>query len=348
MLQWIFSRLREVKQLDRVDTLCSSWEPLCCLFHQATAWTRLELCCPVCTLPVPLWMKRKVKVKSLCRVQLFATPWTVAYQASPSMGFSRQESWSGLPSPSPGDLPNPGIEPRFPALQADALPSEPPGKPCPLWISPHIRRDPLSLGSLSTLPSGSRNRKKSPGVPLLHVVNPIPAHRLTCVPVAIFLHCECELGKQAADTPASTGQGVLTPVLLILEASAPLLLSHPLQFCLLGLVVGWVSVSYFLTASTYFPGTPTPSRALLRTVAPLSTVSSCPRSSCSSFIFSYHSMWSGSFFNFQRNFPKTLFKDPSLHPHFLTVMNIFPFYTAFLVISLGLWEGGKETHVFIS
>lgn len=100
--------------------------------------------------------------------------------------------------------------------------------------------------------------------------------------------------------------------------------------------------------STYFPGTPTPSRALLRTVAPLSTVSSCPRSSCSSFIFSYRSMWSGSFFNFQRNFPKTLFKDPSLHPHFLTVMNIFPFYTAFLVISLGLWEGGKETHVFIS
>lgn len=144
------------------------------------------------------------------------------------------------------------------------------------------------MGSLSTLSSGSRNRKKSPGGPLLHVVNPIPAHRLTCVPVAIFL--QCEPGKQAADTPASTGQGVLTPVLLILEASAPLLLSHALQFCLLGLVVGWVSVSYFLTPSTYFPGTPTPSRALLRTVAPLSTVSSCPRSSCSSFIFSYHSM----------------------------------------------------------
>lgn len=101
------------------------------------------------------------------------------------------------------------------------------------------------MGSLSTLSSGSRNRKKSPGGPLLHVVNPIPAHRLTCVPVAIFL--QCEPGKQAADTPASTGQGVLTPVLLILEASAPLLLSHALQFCLLGLVVGWVSVSYFLT-----------------------------------------------------------------------------------------------------
>ena len=67
----------------------------------------------------------KVKVKSLSRVQLFATPWTVAYQAPLSMGFSRQECWSGLPFPSPGDLPDPGIEPGSPALQADALPSEP-------------------------------------------------------------------------------------------------------------------------------------------------------------------------------------------------------------------------------
>ena len=68
------------------------------------------------------------KVKSLSRVLLFATPWTVAYQASPLMGFSRQEYWSGLPFPSPGDLPDPGIEPGSPALQTDALPSEPPGK----------------------------------------------------------------------------------------------------------------------------------------------------------------------------------------------------------------------------
>ena len=67
-------------------------------------------------------------MKSLSRVQLFATPWTVAHQAPPSMGFSRQEYWSGLPFPSPGDLPNPGIEPRSPALQADTLNSEPPGK----------------------------------------------------------------------------------------------------------------------------------------------------------------------------------------------------------------------------
>ena len=67
-----------------------------------------------------------MKVKSLNRVQLFVTPWTVAYQAPLSMGFSRQEYWSGLPFPSPGDLPNPGIEPGSPAFQADALTSQPP------------------------------------------------------------------------------------------------------------------------------------------------------------------------------------------------------------------------------
>ena len=67
-------------------------------------------------------------MKSLSCVQLFATPWSVAHQAPPPMGFTRQEYWSGLPFPSPGDLPDPGIEPRSPALQADALTSEPPGK----------------------------------------------------------------------------------------------------------------------------------------------------------------------------------------------------------------------------
>ena len=54
-------------------------------------------------------------------------PWTEAHQAPLSMEFSRQECWSGLPFPSPGDLPNPGIEPRSPTLQVDSLPSEPPG-----------------------------------------------------------------------------------------------------------------------------------------------------------------------------------------------------------------------------
>ena len=66
---------------------------------------------------------------SLSRVRLFATPWIVAYQAPLSMGFSRQEYWSGLPFPSPGHLHNPGIEPRSPSLQANALTSGPPGKP---------------------------------------------------------------------------------------------------------------------------------------------------------------------------------------------------------------------------
>ena len=63
-----------------------------------------------------LFLGRIVKVKSLSCVQLFATPWTVAYHTSLSMGFSRQEYWSGLPFPSPEDLPNPGIEPGSPEL----------------------------------------------------------------------------------------------------------------------------------------------------------------------------------------------------------------------------------------
>ena len=80
----------------------------------------------------PLWSE----VKSLRHVRLFVIPWTlcdpldcIAHQAPLSLGFSRQEYWSGLPFPSPGDLPDPGIEPRSPTLQANALSSEPPGKP---------------------------------------------------------------------------------------------------------------------------------------------------------------------------------------------------------------------------
>ena len=72
--------------------------------------------------------KERKKVKSLSHVRLLVTLWTVAYQASLSVGFSRQEYWSGLPFPSPGDLPDPGIEPGSPTLQADALTSEPPAK----------------------------------------------------------------------------------------------------------------------------------------------------------------------------------------------------------------------------
>ena len=68
-----------------------------------------------------------VESELLSHVRLFAMLWTVACQAPLSMEFSRQEYWSGLPLPSPGDLPNPGVEPGSPGLQADSLLSEPPG-----------------------------------------------------------------------------------------------------------------------------------------------------------------------------------------------------------------------------
>ena len=67
----------------------------------------------------------KVKVK-LPAVSDSETPWTVSYQDPPSMQFSRQGYWSGLPFPSPGDLPDPGIKLKSPTLQTDALPCEPP------------------------------------------------------------------------------------------------------------------------------------------------------------------------------------------------------------------------------
>ena len=82
-------------------------------------------------------------------LSIFATPWTVARQAPLSVEFSRPEHWSGLPFPSPGDLPDPGTERRSPALQVDSLPPEPPGKPGILeWVA-----YPFSRGS-----SGPRNR----------------------------------------------------------------------------------------------------------------------------------------------------------------------------------------------
>ena len=72
--------------------------------------------------------KKEEEEKSLSRVQLFVTRWTVAHQAPRSMGFSRNEYWSGLPFPPSGDLPNPGIESSSPTLQVDSLSSEPSGK----------------------------------------------------------------------------------------------------------------------------------------------------------------------------------------------------------------------------
>ena len=84
---------------------------------------------PVCYSVLFSREKNPTQVGSLSHVRLFVTPWTVARQAPLSMEFSRQEYWSGLPFPFPGDLPSPGIEPRYLALQADSLPVEPQGKP---------------------------------------------------------------------------------------------------------------------------------------------------------------------------------------------------------------------------
>ena len=79
-----------------------------------------------------------VVVWSPNHIQLFCDPMTVACQSPLSMEFSRQEYWSGLPCPPPGDLPNPGIEPRSPALQADSLLSELPGKPIFIYMWTYI------------------------------------------------------------------------------------------------------------------------------------------------------------------------------------------------------------------
>ena len=83
--------------------------------RQRQSW--LHLICMTCSIPgVRDTIPKEKKVKSLSSVQLCATTWTVAYQVPLSIGFSRQEYWSGLPFPSPGDLPDPGIEPGSPTL----------------------------------------------------------------------------------------------------------------------------------------------------------------------------------------------------------------------------------------
>ena len=94
---------------------------------QTTVLFQATLTQPFPSSPLP-WSLKWSEVKSLSRVRLFVTSWTVAHQAPLSMGFTRQEYRSGLLFPSPGDLPNPGIEPMSLTLQADALTSEPPGK----------------------------------------------------------------------------------------------------------------------------------------------------------------------------------------------------------------------------
>ena len=105
--EWYKDHLKDIMKIN--------WKELSCL---RTSWNRKKE-----------WMNERKKEKSLSCVWLFATPWTVAHQAPPSMEFSRQEYWNGLLFPSPGDLPDPGIEPGSPTLQADILLSEPPGNP---------------------------------------------------------------------------------------------------------------------------------------------------------------------------------------------------------------------------
>ena len=92
-----------------------------CGFQQSTFILFLHLCCYFMCLVAQSCL-------TLCNPMDCTLPGSSVHQDPPSKGFSRQEYWSGLPFPSPGDPPDPGIEPGFPALEADALPSEPPGK----------------------------------------------------------------------------------------------------------------------------------------------------------------------------------------------------------------------------
>ena len=109
---------------DAVKVLHSIWQQIWKTQQCPQNWKSLVF------IPIPKKGNAKEcsKLKFLSRVLLFEAPRTIAYQASLSMGFSRQEYLSGLPFPSPGDLPNAEIKPRSPTLQADTLPSEPPGK----------------------------------------------------------------------------------------------------------------------------------------------------------------------------------------------------------------------------
>ena len=100
----------------------------------------------------------KVKVKLVSSVSLFATPWTVAYQVPPSTEFSRQEYWSGMPFPSPRYFPQPGIKPGCPALQANALLSEPLGK------QKNIPGQNTGVGNLSLLQGISPTQGSNPGL----------------------------------------------------------------------------------------------------------------------------------------------------------------------------------------
>ena len=112
------------------------------------------------------WKWKKVKVKSVSHVQLCATPWTVAHQAPPSLGFSRQEHWSGLPFPSPGDFPNPGIKLMSPALAGGFFTTEPPDKWKWKQVSPWNSLGPSTgVGRLSLLQGMFPTQGSNPGLP---------------------------------------------------------------------------------------------------------------------------------------------------------------------------------------
>ena len=101
--------------------------PACVSQHTSRLWILNTASCP-CLEINNSHLTDWEPVKLLSRVWLFGIPWTVAYQTPPPREFSKQGYWSGLPFLSPGNLPDPGIKPRSPALQADVLPSEPQGK----------------------------------------------------------------------------------------------------------------------------------------------------------------------------------------------------------------------------
>ena len=161
--------------------------------------------------------KKRKKVKLLSRVQLFGTPWTVAHQAPLSMGFSRQEYWSGLPFPSLGDLPNPRTEPRSPALQADTLTSEPPWKPFLFFIFklyiivlvlPNIKMNPPQVYMCS--PSWTLLPPPSPFHPLGRPSAPAPSIQYGAsnldwqlVSYMIFYMFQCHSPKSSHPLPLS-------------------------------------------------------------------------------------------------------------------------------------------------
>ena len=107
----------------------------CCCFRREGKFSPIAPSWPQVSLSALFLVKKIIDYDTTCmirhfsHVRLFVTPWTEACQAPLSMGFSRQECWSGLPCPSPEDLPNPEIEPGSPALTDGFFTAKPPGKP---------------------------------------------------------------------------------------------------------------------------------------------------------------------------------------------------------------------------